>query len=795
MNGLEAVGIAVAVTAMLGAAIAPTPAAAQTLDIEGVVRDSINGEPLPNASVGIVALGQRVATDAFGRFSLIAVPGSPHVIRVEAIGYRTTDFPWDGPGVGPLVLRVAPQAVQLEGISVGPTSEVLRVDERISEITIDPRSLSSLPTLGETDVFRGLQLLPGVSGTRDASSGLFVRGGTPDENLVLLDGMTIYHVDHFFGVFSAFNSDAIKDVRLFKGGFPARFGGRTSSVVEMTGKTGDANEFRLSGGINLLSARALAEVPLGGRGSWLVSVRRSYTDVIQSSLFDDIFGTLSATENDDGTIRTGSGRAPSASSGTPSFHFYDVNSKATFTPTDRDVVAISLYAGEDDLDESSLLGLGSQEQAADTLDLTDVTAWGNRGASARWSRRWNSRVTTDLLASTSLYFSDSRTNADAGFVSRGFQEENEVRDVTVRLHNSLFLRRGWELGFGAQHTDHRISYERIEQEGDSIVGSLDLGGEGALTSGYLDVDGTLFGRLRLTIGTRVSAYEPTGETYIEPRASLRLELTDRIALKGAWGRFYQFVKRVENEDILEGSRDFWVLTDDELRPASSEQVVAGVAYETPSFLVDVEAYDRQLGGVSQFSVRSREETDQDLSTAFFSGTGTARGVEILAQKKTGRLTGWVSYALSEVVHDLEGFNDGQPFPASHDQRHEFKVVGSYRVNDWTLSSSFIYGSGSPYTIPESQYPLRLLDSTTLNYVQVGEKNGQRLPSYQRLDLSASRRFETRKWFIDVNASVFNALGSKNVWYRQFDLTAVPLLITDVTSLGFTPSLGVSIGMR
>jgi hypothetical protein len=785
------------VVTLLSAPIAPTPAPAQTLDIEGVVQDSINGEPLPNASVSIAPLGQRVLSDAFGRFSLLAVPVGAHVIRVETLGYRTTDFPWDGARAGPLVLRLAPQAVELEGISVELSPELLRPDERISEITIAPQSLGSLPTLGETDVFRSIQLLPGVSGTRDASSGLFVRGGTPDENLVLLDGMTIYHVDHFFGVFSAFNSDAIKDVRLFKGGFPARFGGRTSSVVEMIGKTGNVEEFKLSGGMNLLSARALAEVPLGGRGSWLVSVRRSYTDVIRSSLYDNIFGTLSATENDDGTIRTGSfsGGAPNASSETPSFYFYDVNSKATYTPTDRDIVAISLYAGTDDLDESSLRRLGTQEEATNTIDITDVTAWGNRGASTRWSRRWSPRVTTDLLASTSRYFSDSRTGADAGFLSRGLEEENEVRDVTLRLDNTLLLPRGLKFGFGVQHTDHRITYDRVEQQGDSILGSLELAGEGALTSGYMEVDQAFFGRLWITIGTRISAYEPTGETYTEPRASVRFQLTDRIALKGALGRFYQFVKRVENEDILEGSRDFWVLADKDLSPASSEHAIAGIAYETPSYLLDLEGYYKELGGVSQFSVRSRQETDQDLSTAFFSGTGTVRGLEVLAQKKAGRLTGWVSYTLSKVVHDLEGFNDDEPFPASHDQRHELKVVGSYRVNDWTLSGSFTYGSGTPYTIPESQYPLRLLDGSTLNYVHVGEKNAQRLPPYERLDLSASRRFETDRFFIHLNASLFNVLGSANVWYRRFDLTEVPLLTTDVTSLGFTPSLGISIGMR
>ena len=773
-------------------------ASAQTVDIEGIVRDSINGEALPNAVVAIPALGQEVLSDEFGRFALLAVPPGQQLIRVDALGYRSTDFPWSPTQPGPLLLRVSPQAVQLEGVAVETSAELLRPQDRISQVTMSPRDLGGMPTIGETDVFRGLQLLPGVSGTSDASSGLFVRGGTPDENLVLLDGMTIYHVDHFFGVFSAFNSDAIKDVRLFKGGFPSRYGGRTSSVVEMVGKTGNVDEFKVAGGLNLLSGRALAEVPLGGRGSVLLSYRRSYTDVIQSGLFNNIFGTLAGTENDDGTIRLGSfggGRVPGAEAETPDFHFYDFNGKATYTPSDRDVVAVSVYAGEDDLDESLVARPGPEGNEGDPIDVTDVTQWGNRGASARWSRRWSSRFTSDLLSSYSSYFSDSRTGVDADVLARGFDEQNEVRDFTLRLENSLTVRPGWDIGFGAQHTSNRVTYDRIEQQSDSVIGELDLGSEGALTSAYLHDERRLFDRLELSTGFRLTHYDLTGEWYREPRASIRLELTDRVALKGAWGRFNQFVKRVENEDILEGSRDFWVLADDDLRPASSRHYITGITYETPGYLFDVEAYDKDLDGVSQFSVRSREETDQDLSGAFFSGTGHSRGVEFLAQKKSGRLTGWVSYTLSGVEHDLEGFNDDRPFAASHDQAHEVKVVSSYRVNDWTVSGSFTYGSGTPYTIPESQYPLRLLDGTTFNYVHVGEKNAFRLPSYQRLDLSASRRVERDGWFFDVNASLFNVLGQNNVWYRQFDLTAVPLGITDVTSLGFTPSIGISMGLR
>ena len=262
----------------------------------------------------------------------------------------------------------------------------------ISQVTIAPEQLDALPSLGEADIFRSLQLLPGVSGTNDATSGLFVRGGTPDENLVLLDGMTVYHVDHFFGVFSAFNADAIKDVQLFKSAYPARFGGRTSSVVNMIGRAGDPQAFRMSAGANLLSGRTTVEVPLGDQAALMVSARRSYTDVIQSGLFDNLFGTL--TDADEAaTPQQPAGRGGrrgrfQVQEATPFFYFYDVNSKLTWTPTPRDVVAVSLYGGADNLDQSST-GQAVQfgGNTFNTPSRREITDWGNRGVSGRWFRQ------------------------------------------------------------------------------------------------------------------------------------------------------------------------------------------------------------------------------------------------------------------------------------------------------------------------------------------------------------------------------------------------------------------------
>ena len=784
-----------------------TPAAAQ-VDLVGTVRDSESNEVLPNVLVSVDDHAFRVFTNEFGRFVLIGLPrATDRVLLVEHLGYETREIPLAADAGRELSIQLVPRAIEIDGVTVTATTatDIVAPGEAAGQIALSPQRLGTLPSLGETDVFRTLQLLPGVSGTNDATSGLFVRGGTPDENLVLLDGMTVYHVDHFFGVFSAFNSDAVQDVRLFKGGFPAQYGGRTSSVVEMVGKSGNPEEFRMSGGINLLSARAVSEIPLGEKGSWLVSARRSYTDFMRTGLYDAIFGTLEGADGADtgaqgpgGGFRGGLGRFGNFQQQAlePDFYFYDLNSKLTFLPTSEDVLTLSVYGGEDRLDKSTV-GQEVTTPAGDTRltpDRADLSNWGNRGVSGRWARQWGSRLATDALFAYSQYFSEATLDMASSQFARGFDEDNRVKDLTARLDNTWRPFPSSEIGFGAQFTRSDVAYALTRLRGDSAQ-TLNLDGESSLTAGYLQHSWTPSGRADLTVGLRVTNYDGTGQTYWEPRASARYSLTDRLSLTGAWGRYNQFVKRVENEDILEGSRDFRILAGDNIAPSSAEHRIGGIAYENDGYLFDVEAYVRDLGGVSQFSTRSRRAPGQQLAELFFEGSGTARGIELLAQKKRGDLTGWIGYTLAKVEHELTGFNDGLRFPASHDQRHEVKAVGSYQLGRWTLTGGWVYGSGRPYTVPEAQYPITLLDGRTLNYIHVGEKNGERLPAYHRLDLAASRRFELREFFYELNLSLFNVYGRNNVWYRQFDVADLPMLVTDVTTLGFTPSIGLRAGFR
>ena len=777
-------------------------------DISGVVFDTGSQEALPYAGVSIKGTRIGTMTNATGHFVLVGVPTAACTLKVSMIGYEPLEYEVDaGVNVADLTMEMVPVVIEQDAIFVyADHYSTWKQSEEVGQMSLSPRNLQDLPGFGEVDVFRSLQLLPGVSAIGDGSAGLYVRGGSPDQNLVLFDGMTIYHVDHFFGMFSAFNSEAVKDVQLFTGGYPARFGGRTSSVVEITGKTGDTRTARANIGANLLSANAVAEVPLFGNGSWLFSVRRSYTDVVQSGLYTSLFSLAEGGEDEAAAPGPGGGGRRFGGMGSvqqqtlPDFYFYDLNSKLTYCFTDADVVALSLYAGRDNLlENASMSGLqfSGETSATGTRVSNQHTNWGNLGASLSWTRQWSPRLSTKAQIAGSRYTSaydnersmeqddDTSEEETNRFGSFMLDEDNSVRDITATFDGTWHATRNHTLGFGI--SDAELSTDFVSTFNDTIT-RVDRAGTSRLLSAYAEDRWQIFRPLEITGGMRVASYDQTSGVYVEPRAAAQLAVSDHISLSGAWGRYHQYVNRVTNEDILEGSRDFWIVADDTLMPGYSEHFVLGMSWENPSYIVKVEGYRKTFGNLLEYT-RREPRPGQEVIQPFYLGTGTAHGLEFLAQKKEGMYSGWVSYTLGKVDHTFPDLNGGGSFPAAHDRRHEFKAVGIYKSYPWTLSSTLVFATGSPYTVPESQYFLTLLDGTSQSYIHVGDKNGNRLPNYGRLDVSASmdlNEFGLPGW--QVGASVLNLFDHLNVRYRSYDLDVTPIVVSDVLDLGFSPTI-------
>ncbi|MEL7341077.1 MAG: TonB-dependent receptor, partial [Bacteroidota bacterium] len=275
-----------------------------------------------------------------------------------------------------------------------------------------------------------------------------------------------------------------------------------------------------------------------------------------------------------------------------------------------------------------------------------------------------------------------------------------------------------------------------------------------------------------------------------------IQLSKRLKLQGAWGEYYQFTNRVIREDILQGSRDFWLLADGETIPVGkATHYIAGLSYETPKYLFSAEAYYKPLSGLTEYTQRlSGGRGGLNIEELFYNGDGIAQGLEFLAQKKVGQYTGWLSYTLSQVMYEFPDFSD-TPFPALHDQTHEFKMVHSYQLNRWEFGGTWVYSTGNPYTSPVGGYQLELLDGTSFAYVNVGAKNSFRLPAYHRLDLSATFKFNMGSMPASIGMSVFNVYNRQNVWYKEFEIVDGDLIETDVTFLGITPNLFLNIKLR
>jgi len=766
--------------------------------ISGVVKASENQERLPFADVIIKGTTQGTSTNVDGYFSLINMPDSAFILQVYYVGYATKEIPIEAGSTNIDRLEVLlSTGVLLEDIVVtGKSFKMMNASDGISTVQLSPSQLSLLPNVGEVDIFRSLQLLPGVSGSNESSSGLYVRGGTPDQNLVLLDGMTVYNVDHFFGFFSAFNADAVKDVQLFKGAFPAKYGGRLSSVVDLTGKTGDPNKFHGNIGLNLLNARAGIQIPLFNKGSLSINGRRSYTDVIQSGIYKNIFDVFTQTESlpdieglDVTTVE-------------PDFYFFDFNSKLSFNPTEKDVVALSYYNGADHLVEFNDVTIerGEAPTILIELDIDEKSDWGNQGYSGKWSRQWGPKWYSNFMIAKSNYFSKYNRDLDilATLVeqdtvvfeqNRKSIEDNKVVDQTIRLDNEVQISSDHKLEFGFLGTAAEVDYKFIR---DDTLSILDLSQSANYWAGYVSDNWEPFDQLSINAGLRATYYDLSEEIYWAPRFSFQLDLTKRFRLKGGYGKHYQFVNRIVNENVTEGSRDFWLLADDDLvKVSSAVHYVLGAVYENDDFILDVEAYRKDLNNLAEFSLRF-QRNDIDLDRLFFQGSGYAEGVEFLLQKKRGAYTGWVTYTLARVRNQFPELNNGFEFSALHDQRHEFKTVHSYEFENWKLAATFVYASGKPFTEPAGQYGIDLLDGRSNNYISVGAKNASRLPPYHRLDLSAHYVVAYYGFDFDFGLSVFNLYDRRNIWYREYDFSQKPPIISEIRYLGMTPNLSVDV---
>ena len=783
--------------------------------IGGKINDINSGESLPYAKVTIKDTNRVSTANQDGSFTILNIPvGS--ILVINKMGYESKEIKVSSDTKRLIInlYKLEKDSLIEDVVVVGSVNSNMMQQSGISQFSLSPDLTRSLPNLGEQDIFRSMQLLPGVSGSNESSSGLVVRGGTIDQNLVLFDDFTVYHVDHVFGFFSAFNNNAIKDVQFYKGGFGAKYGGRMSSVVDITGKDGNTEQFGIGASVSLLSTNAVVEQPFAdGAGSFILTGRKSY----QSDLYNDILESVTGeNQNAQAGTSTPGQFALGRFSIEPESYFYDMNAKLTYRLPNDDKFSISFYNGADELDNSRDVdgnadisrlcelfdgngpfgGTFCEEEISFAVGTIDLSEWGNTGISAKYSHQWNDRLDTNFVISASEYFSyrdrlintqviyeDSDDEPTTGESSSN--EDNQLDDFTVKIENDYYLNQWNTLSFGLQYTQQNIDFSLI-QNGDLV---LETKNEGATSTVYIE-DEIVINALTVIPGLRVSKYSINDEVYTEPRLSISYELNDTTQLRAAFGDYHQFALSVARQSIEEGPRNFWTLADGETVPVSkSSHFILGTTHYVGNYNFNIELFHKEYEGLSEFTQQTRPIRNEEgtgltliLEQEFHTGSGTASGVELFLQKNIGDFTGWMGYTFSEVIYDFPTVSDTTYF-ADQDATNEFKTVLMYRWGDWDLASTFIYATGRPYT-----EVLGVVEDTFPPTYEVGAKNDLRYDDYHRLDLSFTYNFSRRGLDGQAGLSIFNLYDRKNQWYTEYEIIEGEILETEITYRGFTPSL-------
>ena len=706
--------------------------AAQAATLSGFITDADSGEVLTRATIALEGLQLGAVSNNSGYYAVQQVPAGTHVVSASHIGYQTR---WDTLRFGAdeavrLNLALVPKPVDLgEHISVEA--------ERIS---LRAKSVQQLPALGEADLLRGLQLLPGIQAVSDISSGLYVRGGGPNQTAILLDDIPLYNPSHLFGLFSTFNPDAIKKVDLYKGAYPAPYGRTLGAVLDVSNREGNRKRTSGRGGVSLISGRLLTEGPVG-QGSWMLAGRRTY--------LDGVFSALRARGED----------IPL------NYFFYDLNGSINQRWGD-DTYTASAYWGQDDL----WIELEDDEESF--VDLR----WGNRALTARWTRAFSPALFGHFMAAGSEYESIVALR----FLDAPVRIANSIRDLSLKGDLDYFANRHHTLSLGFLATLFEFHFALSFNERTQ----LDLRQEPVLLEGYVQDEWRVGSTTRVQLGGRGTYFSvgccPSSERgthrwHFAPRLALSQALSDKVQVKAAGGVYRQHLQLITTEAFSGG--DFWVPLDNTVEPGRSYQAVTGVEWTlSPRYQFSVEAYYTDLANLVTVDTEVPDDNEATHSEAVFKsgGTGWAKGLEVFLQRRTGELTGWIGYALGWTRRTFPELNDGRPFPPKHDRRHDLSFVASYKVGAWRLGASLAYASGQAFTPPSEPS---------------AQRNSARLLPYHRLDVSASRSLKLWGAASEFYVQIFNVYSRRNEWFLQFDSVDPEVDPRKIKQLPIIPTLG------
>ena len=734
----------------MGALLVAMPLAAQTpgVTLSGFVTDADNGESLPLASIVLTQVQLGAASNNSGYYAVKEVPAGTYEVVISYIGYKSwSDTLAFSDRDVRLDVALQVESVDIEEIVIqAERREELEQATQSSFIALQVEPLQQMPAVGEADLLRSLQLLPGIQSASDISSGLYVRGGGPDQTAILLDHIPLYNPSHLFGFFSTFNPDAIKDVQLYKGAYPAAYGRTLGAVLDVSNREGNRQRFSGRGGISLIASRLLAEGPVG-QGSWMMAGRRTYLEPVLSA------------------VRSRGVDIPL------NYYFYDFNGKVNQRWGD-DTFTVSTYWGQDDL------RVDIEEENESFADLR----WGNRAVTARWTRVFSPTLFGHFMAASSSY----ESILSFSFFDTPFGIANSIRDWSLKGDVDYFANRDHTLTLGFLATLFEFDYSQsFNQE------EYTLYQKSVLASVYIQDEWQAGPTTRLRLGGRGAYFSVGDRLHFMPRLSLSRALSENIRVKAAAGMYRQYLQLITSEAFSGG--DFWVPLDSSVEPGRSYQGVVGTEWN-PSrrYQLSVEAYYTDLANLVVLDNAVAVDSEGTRSDDIFKsgGRGWAGGVEVFLQRRTGALTGWIGYTLGWTRRTFSELNRGLAFPPKYDRRHDLSFVLSYNLGKWRLGSNLVYATGQAFTPASARYSLREPTTGSLqDYVLPANRNSARLLPYHRLDASASREFGLWGTDVEFYLQIFNIYSRRNEWFVEFNTNNPETEPEVIKQLPIVPTLG------
>lgn len=766
--------------------------------ISGYIIDAKSGEYIPHANIYVKDSYLGTMSDEYGFFNISGNIDKADTLIISYIGYHPLKIV-NNVNDDANYYEIMPKILGVETINIfGEKIEFLQRSSSHGELAFSPRHITNLPNIGESDVFRSLQLLPGIQMGNSGFAGLFIRGGTPDQNRIILDGMTVYQVDHFFGFFSSINSNIVKDVQIYKSSFPAKFGGGISSIIDITGKSGSTKKQKLDLFTNMLSAGFTYQKPLSKRGSLILSARRSFTDQYQTKLYDKIHDFLISGSGLNIGSELPSDSLSYSSQYLPNFYFYDINGKFTYLPTEKDIISISFYEGRDYLGEEKTFDFPSDTIGVDQVKTNERTRWGNNGLSGRWLHRWSEKLTTQLFLSDTKYLSNHLLNSywslDTSITPVYLsKDKNQIIDQTSRINVTYNTGKNHLIELGLAKTIYTTDYSL--DLGDSII-FINEKIKGSLIEGYVQDRWIVSPNMELLLGLRSEKFSKGNTIFIDPRLSASYHISDRLSLKVSGSRAHQFLNRFSNDVITNGSKFVWLIPNKHMGPMGSIQKNFGIEYDSPDIFFGFDLYNKNVSNISDFSqfVFPIDVYSESSNNLTFQGEGKSTGFELFFHKKKGKLKGWASYNYGTILCKFPELNGGEVFLADHDRTHEIKSALISSIGKWTLTITGLISSGRVFT-PNNNLMIR--ENENANYTlqaEPGTRNSNRLPIVQRIDLSLNRSMYFMEKNVDIGISIFNVFNRKNISHRSYNLFIDPFISTDVIMLGFTPTISMKLGL-